>query len=154
MNPDDMPFSKEKQIERSRGRAAYCDETGTKTLKRNCKGPRCRGRRNRRKGKQKQRKAIKLLNLKPPKWKGRAAHEETLTNAVRIEVKSGAKAGPIDTFYRNVREQSDAAKAIGDTRPFMGVAMPDGMSGGYAVIRLSDLAEVVEALVAEWEAAT
>jgi hypothetical protein len=53
---------------------------------------------------------------------------------------------PVETFYRNCRAQSDASAAIGDTRPFVAVAAPDGTGMQYAVLRVDDLAKILEAL--------
>lgn len=64
---------------------------------------------------------------------------------VRVEAKSGAQAKTVDTFYRKTRAQSDAAKAEGDTRPYVAAAMPDGVSYGYYVIRSDELAAVLRA---------
>lgn len=143
-------LSKDAQLARSPGQNRYCDETGERVLKRNCTGPKCRGRRNPRKGKRKQRDARKALMLKDEKWSGKHANEETWDSAtVRVEVKAGAQVKPIATRYVNARAQSDAARARGDFRPFVFVAAPDG-SQPLVVVRADELPAVVAAFVEEW----
>lgn len=144
----DLPFSKEAQLSRSPGYNPPCPKTGTP--KRQCKCPSCVGRRNKRKGQRKQRQARKALGLKPERWKGREANEETwYSAAVRVEVKSGAQVKPIATRYVAARQQSDAAKARGDFRPFVFVAAPDG-SQPLVVVRADELQAVVAAFLEEW----
>ena len=143
---DELPFSKAKQTATSPN--ARCDRTGQ--LKRQCSCPKCMGSRNRRKGQRKQREVRKALNLKPEQWRGRQANEETWHAAnVRVEVKAGAQVKPIATRYVAARLQSDAAKAVGDPRPFVFVAAPDG-SQPLVVIRTDELPAVVAALMTEW----
>jgi hypothetical protein len=111
----------------------------------------CRGRRSRARGQRKQRAARKALGI--PGLSLGADHEELWRGVVRVEVKSGARdAGPIDTRYRAWRKQSDASHAFGDNRPFAGIAMPPGMSDGYAIVRLSDALAFAYALVEEDQA--
>jgi hypothetical protein len=66
---------------------------------------------------------------------------------VRVEVKAGAQINPVWTRYRLAEEQSEAQRPFGDTRPFIMVAMPDGMNDGLVVFRLSRLRETAEALL-------
>lgn len=146
---DELPFSKEAQV----GQERYCDESGESVLRRNCNGPSCRGRRNRRKGKRGQTVARKALMLSNEQWSGRQANEETWTSALRVEVKAGGRvANPVQLRYDQMREQSDAAKAIGDTRPFAACVKADGHSDVIVMIRGSDLPNVVAALLDEWSA--
>lgn len=144
---DDLPFSRAKQVEDSPGGPKPCPRTGEP--KRTCTCPSCRGRRNRAKGSRAQREARKALGLQPERWKGREANEETWMAALRVEVKAGAQVRPIATRYVAARNQSDAARAIGDTRPFALYARPDG-SAGLLVIRADELPRVVAALLEEW----
>ena len=144
-----LPFSKEAQLERSPGQPRYCDETGVRVTRRECDGPICRGRRNRAKGRRGQKKARDMLGLQPERWAGRHANEETWTAAVRVEVKAGAQVKPVATRYVAARNQSDAARPIGDLRPFVFVAAPDGTQP-LVVIRQDELRDVVYALVQEW----
>lgn len=53
--------------------------------------------------------------------------------------------------YLKCEAQSEAARPIGDHRPFVAVAMPDGSSDGIAMVRLSVLHEFVAAMVENWE---
>jgi hypothetical protein len=57
---------------------------------------------------------------------------------VRVEVKAGAQIKPVYTAFVRCQEQSEAARPVGDHRPFMLVAMPDGMKDGLVVMLLSD----------------
>jgi hypothetical protein len=72
-------------------------------------------------------------------------HEENLRGPFRIEVKAGAQVKAVATKFLAAEKQSEASRPIGDNRPFVFVAMPDGMSDGFAVVRLSQLDRVVEA---------
>jgi len=56
---------------------------------------------------------------------------------------------PIATRYVAARNQSDSHRAIGDLRPFVMVAVPDG-SDELLIVARRDLYAVVEALVEEW----
>lgn len=133
------------------------------------------GRRNRRKGRRKQRDAFIQLGLWQPGVPS-PSHEEQLAGPVRVEVKAGKqvqavanrweKLGgvphigftdndlwvvstvgvsngvyvvdkvprPFYTFFARTRTQSDRARRVGDSRPFVAVAMPDGYSTGIAVL--------------------
>lgn len=139
-------LSKEAQLARSPGGNRFCPTT--REPKRSCKCFSCQGARNRRKGQVKQRQARKNLERTFAKPAGPStmatANEETWRLPVRTEVKSGGTAKTVDTFYRNTKAQSDVHKAVGDTRSFVAVAMPDGISDGLAVIRLSDLLQLFE----------
>lgn len=148
---DVTPLSKEAQVSRSPGGNRYCEETGVRLLRRECQGPSCRGRRNRNKGKTGQRAAREALRLSRERWVGREANEETWTAAVRVEVKAGGSmANPIQLRYDKMRAQSDAATAIGDTRPFVGVVKADGHSDVIVMVKGADLPNVVQALLEEW----
>lgn len=111
----------------------------------------CRGRANKRKGQRKQAKAVTALGI--PRSSIHPGHEEFLGGTIRVEVKSGAQIRPAVTAYLRCEEQSEAARPIGDHRPFVAVAMPDGSSDGIAMVRLSVLNEFVAAMVEQWGAA-
>lgn len=140
------PLSKEAQLARSPGGNRMCTTTGEPL--RTCPCYSCRGRRNRQKGKTKQRQARRGLEKTFATIAGPSmvstSNEETWRLPVRAEVKAGGMAKTVDTFYRNTRTQADADKAIGDMRPFLAVAMVDGSTDGLAVIRLSDLVQLFE----------
>ena len=78
-------------------------------------------------------------------------NEESWQGEVRVEVKAGKQVQTLWTKYQKAKEQSDANTRIGDTRPFMFVAMPDGTSNGLVVVELDKLDEVVFALLETWE---
>lgn len=84
---------------------------------RGCICPRCRGSRNRDKGRRAQAKAGRAIgiarsNLSP-------GHEENAPGAVRFESKDGLQSQPIFTRYDKAKEQSEACRPIGDNRPFV-----------------------------------
>ena len=108
---------------------------------RNCNCPRCMGKRNRAKGDAKARQARKALGIAGVN----SRHEEVWGGNLRVEVKAGAQVNPIYTRFKAAEAQSDAARAIGDNRPFAMVAMPDGTKDGLVIIRLSDVTAFVAA---------
>lgn len=112
----------------------------------------CRGARNRRSGMRKQREARKsleaLTGVQAAQFAGQLGNEEAWSGLpLRVEVKSGAVAGPVWTKYAAAEAQAAQSKAIGDVRPFVFIAMGQRTSDGLMVCRLSELARVVEALV-------
>lgn len=121
---------------------------GSRCVARQCKCRRCMGKANKRKGQSKQRKAAKAVGIVVNRTG--AGHEENYGGSLRIEAKSGAQVGPIHTRYLNARAQSEAARPIGDHRPFAFMAMPDGCSYGLLVVRTDELPEVVQALLENW----
>ena len=140
-----VDLSKEGQLARSPGKEnRACVTTGIAV--RDCTCYSCRGRRNRSKGKTKQRQARRGLEnafgvLAGPSAVS-TADEENWRLPVRAEIKAGIPARTVDTFYRNTKAQADADKALGDVRSFIAVAMPDGTTDGLCVIRMSDLIQL------------
>jgi hypothetical protein len=112
---------------------------------RGCECPVCRGRNNRSKGDSKARRARKALNIPG----ANSRHEEVWGGNIRVEIKAGAQVGPIATRFDTARAQSEAARAIGDHRPFVMVAMPDDTRDGIVLCRLSDIAEVAYAIASQ-----
>ena len=109
---------------------------------RGCADPAARGRRNRTKGDAKARRARKKLGLGGHLTR----HEENWGGYFRTEVKAGAQVGPIATRFQTAKAQSDAAKALGDIRPFIMVAMPDGTTDGIVLMSLSECSELTALL--------
>lgn len=113
--------------------------------------PSCRGRRNRRSGMTKQRQARKHLEVLTGKKAGRfstqTGNEENWVLPIRVEVKSGAVAGPVWTKFAASEAQAEAVKPHGDPRPFAAVFMGTRTSDGLLVVRLSELERVLDALV-------
>lgn len=118
---------------------------------RGCDDPVARGKRSKMKGRKKQAAAVRALGI--PRSNLSPGHEEFLGGSVRVEVKAGAQVGPIDTRFRAYEAQSEAARPVGDHRPFCAVAMPDGSTDGIVLVRLSALHEFAAALVEQWGAA-
>ena len=110
-----------------------------------------RGLTNKNKGRRKQNLARKKLRIPDTKFRSQMGNEESWLGEVRVEVKAGKQVQTLWTKYQKAKEQSDANTRIGDTRPFMFVAMPDGTSNGLVVIELDKLDEVVFALLETWE---
>jgi hypothetical protein len=110
----------------------------------------CIGRRSQSKGRKRQREVRKALNLRREKFSGRTGNEENwFASNLRFEVKSGKQVESVAVRYVAARNQSDAARAIGDLRPFVFVAAPDG-SQPLVVVRADELERVVEAFMEEW----
>jgi hypothetical protein len=109
---------------------------------RGCADPAARGRRNRTKGDAKARRARKKLGLGGHLTR----HEENWGGYFRTEVKAGLQVGPIATRFQTAKAQSDAAKALGDIRPFIMVAMPDGTTDGIVLMSLSEFSELTALL--------
>ncbi len=101
---------------------------------RDCRCPKCNGKRNRAKGDSKARLARKTLGI--PGVNSR--HEEVWGGSVRVEVKAGAQIKPVATAFLKCEAQSEQARPIGDNRPFMLVCMPDGWKSGLIVMRLEE----------------
>lgn len=118
------------------------DKKGVRRVK-GCGDPVARGKRNRRKGDSKARRARKKLGLGGHLTR----HEENWGGAFRVEIKAGAQIKAIATKFNAAKAQSDAAKALGDIRPFAMVAMPDGSSEGIVLMTLSEFSELVILLV-------
>ena len=110
-----------------------------------------RGLTNKNKGRRKQNLARKKLKIPYTKFRSQMGNEESWQGEVRVEVKAGKQVQTLWTKYQKAKEQSDANTRIGDTRPFMFVAMPDGTSNGLVVVELDKLDEVVFALLETWE---
>ena len=109
-----------------------------------------RGLTNKNKGRRKQNLARKKLRIPDTKFRSQMGNEESWQGEVRVEVKAGKQVQTLWTKYQKAKEQSDANTRIGDTRPFMFVAMPDGTSNGLVVVELDKLDEVVFALLETW----
>jgi hypothetical protein len=110
-----------------------------------CADPVARGKRNRAKGDAKALRARKALGI----GGANTRHEELWGGAFRIEVKAGAQIQPIATRFEKAEAQSEQHRAIGDNRPFIMVAMPDGTNDGIVLGRLSQLGELLRILQEE-----
>jgi hypothetical protein len=124
---------------------------GSRCVARKCSCARCRGRNSRSKGDGKARKARAALAI--PGVNSR--HEEHTGGTVRWEAKAGAQIQPMWTAFRKAEAQSEAARPVGDNRPFVMTAAPDGESDQIVAFRLSKVREVTAALaeqlgIIEW----
>lgn len=107
-----------------------------------CGDPVARGKRNRAKGDSKARRARKMLGIAGANTR----HEELWGGALRVEIKAGAQIQPIVTRFTAAQQQSEQHRALGDIRPFVLVAMPDGESDGLCVLRLSHMSQIIDLL--------
>lgn len=141
-----VDLSKDAQIARSPGGNRTCPTTGE--TKRSCSCWACQGRRNRAKGKRKQLEARKIADkgfgLAGP-TKTVTAHEENWRHRIRLEVKSGQQVKAMTTRFLEAETQSQVSKAVGDSRPFVFAAAPDGMTDQIWAFRASDLGRIIEA---------
>jgi hypothetical protein len=103
-----------------------------------CKDPVAVGKRNRAKGDNKARKARKALGLVGVN----SRHEEHWGGDFRCEVKAGVQIQPIETRFKLAEMQSQMSRPLGDIRPFVMVAMPDGVNDGIALMRLSTFGQI------------
>lgn len=129
--------------------APRCEDSGD--LKRNCKCSRCLGARNRRKGLRKQRDARKaaekILDQRAGRYASQTGNEENWRLRLRFEHKATKQSGAVVTFYRNCREQCDAATSVGDIRPFVAIASQNGTSKRVWVISDEDVVAFAEQLL-------
>lgn len=111
---------------------------------RGCKCPRCLAGRNSKKGKALHRQVARQLGAATP-GRGSSSHEESWVHAWRVEVKTGAQAGPVTTRWRASRDQSEASRAFGDSRPFVAI-FTTGAKGDptLAVLELETLQRIAD----------
>lgn len=105
---------------------------------RGCPCPSCRGRRNNKQGKAKQRKAARQLGIGDGRFV--PANEENWAGLFANEVKSGKQVGPITNWFTRVEHQVVANQPDHGAlrRPTRAVAMPDGWGDdGIVAVRLS-----------------
>lgn len=114
---------------------------------RGCKCPSCVGRRNRRKGAEKQRQARKALGIQP-RFHAEGSNEERWSESphlpgMRFEVKSG---GQISKWLIAAIAQVEASRSFVGTmfRPAV-VLAPPGTSKQYVVIEMNDLLDLATA---------
>lgn len=129
---------------------------GAKGCVRGCGCRRCLGRRNRRKGLEKQRVARKALGIQPHRYGD--THEESWSDELFAnECKAGKQCGPVANWWRRIEAQvlANEADYSDRRRPVRGVAMPEGWSDGLVVVRLSTWREqIAPALDDYWRGAS
>lgn len=141
-----FPFTREEQ---AHGRVWTCKaEAEDCTRAKPCRS--CLGRRNRRKGKRKQTAAARAAGVPTARFHGQNADEENWRACFRAEVKSGKQVQSLAARFLAAEKQSDGSRAVGDNRPFLFVAMPDGWgSEGVVTLRLSSWREWIVPLLEE-----
>lgn len=111
----------------------------------------CKGARVRRTGLAKQRQAKKLLGVPNSRFHGQDGNEENWRGAFVIEVKSQGFAKPVGTKFALMEEQASGNKAVGDSRPFLGVCMPPGWGAdGVVLLRASVWQQRIVPLINEY----
>ncbi len=100
--------------------------------------PSCLGRRNRRSGLRKQRQVRRELGVPDSRFAGQNGNEEGWRWQFRVECKSGQQVRAMTTRFLEAEAQAEGSRSVGDVRPFMFVAMPQGMSDGIVALRLSN----------------
>lgn len=115
---------------------------GVQCVARRCECKQCLGKGSRSKGDSRARQARKAMAIPG----ANSRHEEHWAGAVRTEMKAGAQVKPAVTAFVRMEAQSEQERPMGDTRPFVGVALPDGSKDGVVMFRLSKLNETVAAL--------
>lgn len=139
---DLLPFDK-----RLQAGTKFCD-SGEPV--RSCDCAKCRGTRNQSKGTKAQRRARKLAGIAAERFSTKTHNEESWrSSGVRWESKAGAQANPVATRYLAARAQSDAAKAIGDTRTFAAIFAADG-SMPLIVVRADELEGFIAGILSDW----
>ena len=108
---------------------------------RGCGDPAAAGQRNRAKGDREERRAARLLGATGVNTR----HEEHRGGPIRYESKAGAQVGPIWTRFQAARAQSELSRPIGDHRPFVMSASPDGTAEVLLVVSSKDWPQVVAA---------
>lgn len=122
---------------------------GVRCVKRDCRCRRCLGKRSRDKGDKRARGARKALGIPGANTR----HEELWGGGLRTEMKAGAQVKPAITAFLRMEAQSELQRPMGDNRPFVGVALPDGSKDGIVMFRLSKTPDVVAALIEQIGAA-
>lgn len=134
--PDVTPNFKAEKIDCPCGCGAHGVPKGKRSHPRQCTCRPCVAGRNSRQGKAGHRKVARLLGAATA-GRGSSSHEESWVHPWRVELKTGAQAGPVVTRWRLSRDQSEAAKSTGDHRPF--VAIFDTRRKGDPVLAVVEL---------------
>jgi hypothetical protein len=108
---------------------------------------------NKNKGRRKQNIARKKLGIPDTKFRSQMGHEENWRGEIRVEVKAGKQVQSLWNKYTKAKLQSDDNTRIGDTRPFVFIAMPDGTTNGLVVFEIDKLDEVIQGLIQTWHKA-
>ena len=110
-----------------------------------------RGLNNKNKGRRKQNIARKKLKIPDTKFRPQMGHEENWRGEVKVEVKAGKQVATLWKKYLEAREQANKNHIIGDNRPFVFVAMPDGTTNGLVVFEIDKIEQVILGFLETWE---
>ena len=127
------------------------DETFSEYKARKNAGMQGMGQNNKNKGRRKQNIARKKLGIPDTKFRSQMGHEENWRGDMRVEVKAGKQVQTLWNKFLKAKLQSEDNKRIGDARPFVFVAMPDGVNNGLVVMELDKLEETIYAFLETWE---
>lgn len=121
---------------------------GVACVARKCKCRSCINKQNPKRGDAKARKGRKILGL----GGANTRHEEHWGGPSRSEFKSGKSTGAntVALHYEKCRAQSEAARPMGDTRPFVAGFCPDDSGHVYFVVRDDDLEQFVFGHAEAW----
>lgn len=112
-----------------------------------------RGKRSRNKGMRKQNEARKQLKIPNAKFRSNMGNEENWRGSLRFEVKAGKQIQTHWTKFLKLEEQSNAN--LSDyghgSKPFVAVLKPDGTSDGLVMFRISDIENVIQGFIENWE---
>lgn len=87
---------------------------------RGCPCARCRAGRNSRQGKAAHRKVARQIGA-ATQGRGSSSHEESWVFDWRVEVKTGQQAFAPVSRFKDARNQSEASRAYGDSKPFAAI---------------------------------
>ncbi len=129
-------------LERRYGRLRKPKKDGTRHIY-DCRCRSCTNKRSPQKGDRKALIARKVLGIEGVN----SRHEEVWGGSLRVEIKAGKQISPAVTAFKKCEAQSEAARSVGDVRPFAAVWMPDGSSDGVLACNLSDAYDVAVAIL-------
>lgn len=111
-----------------------------------------RGRRSRNKGMRKQNEARKQLRIPNAKFRSNMGNEENWRGSLRFEVKAGKQVQTFWTKFGKMEDQSDANQSEygHGSKPFVAVLKPDGTTDGLVMFKISDLENVIEGFIENW----
>jgi len=110
-----------------------------------------RGLNNKNKGRRKQNEARKKLGIPDTRFRSQMGHEENWRGQVKVEVKAGKQVQTLWKRFLEAKLQSEKNNVIGDIRPFVFVAMPDGTTNGLVCFELDKLQDIVYSFIETWE---
>ena len=103
----------------------------------------------------KQERARKLLKVPDREFGASNLDEELWNSEVQFEVKSGKQVDSISAYFfrieNEVYNKIKKTKGATNEKPFAMICMPKGTGDGLLVTRLSNLENLVDGLLQNWE---